>query len=232
VIAFPKGVTAEHVKATDGLGRVFQSTGRLKEAENTYREVLAIWETVLNRDPGNRHYRWNAAAASQQLGEFFQTTGRGKEAGEAYRRALKVWEDLTAQYPTVPAYPRQLAWFLACGPVLELRNPARAATLAGKATEQAANDGHNWTTLAAARYRTGNWIEAQVALEKAMNLRPWGEALDWFLLAMIRWRAGDKPDALRWYDKAVEWMVKNDAYNDELRRLKIEAAELLGLTKK
>jgi len=231
-IPFPEGVTIDRVRATNGLGRVFQSTGRLREAEDAYRWVGRMWEHLLTASPGNRHYLWNVAAASHQLGEFFQATGRGKEAGEAYRRTLKVWEDLTAQYPTVPGYARQLAWFLACGPVLELRNPARAATLAGKATELAPNDDHNWTTLAAARYRTGNWSEAQVALEKAMYLRPWGEGLDWFLLAMIRWRAGDKPDALRWYDKAVEWMAKNDAYSDELRRLKVEAAELLGLTKK
>ena len=44
---------------------------------------------------------------------------------------------------------------------------------------------------------------------------------------MVRWRLGDKDDARRWYDKAVEWTAKNDAYNDDLRRLRVEAAELL-----
>jgi tetratricopeptide (TPR) repeat protein len=116
--------------------------------------------------------------------------------------------------------------------VPELRDPARAATLAGKATQLAPNDGHNWTTLAAARYRTGNWTEAQAALEKGMTLRPWGEGLDLYLLALIRARAGDRPAAQGWYDKAVEWTAKNDVYNPELRRLQVQTAELLELTKK
>jgi tetratricopeptide (TPR) repeat protein len=188
-----------------------------------------LWEKLNTASPGFRHYQWKVAVATQQLGEFYQATSRGKEAGMEYQKALKIWEDLTAQYPTVPAYPRQLAWFLACGPVFELRDPARAATLAGKATELAPTDGYNWATLAAARYRTGNWTEAQEAVEKAMTRRPWGEGLDWFLLAMIRWRLGDKPGARQWYDKAVEWPAKNDSYNPELRRLQAEAAELMGL---
>ena len=37
----------------------------------------------------------------------------------------------------------------------------------------------------------------------------------------------DKADARTWYDKAVEWMEKNQPKNDELRRFRAEAAKLL-----
>jgi tetratricopeptide (TPR) repeat protein len=212
--------------AMEGLARVFQSTDRLQEAEDGYRAVCQLWEQQLTAAPGNRHFQWKVAFASLQLGEFYEATGRDNEAGKEYRRALKIWEDLASEYASVPAYLRQQAWFLAASPLLELRNPARAVDLAKKAVELAPNDGNNWATLAAAHYRTGNWSEAQVALEKAMNLRPWGEGLDWFLLAMTQWRLGNTKGARQWFDKAVEWMAKNDAYNDDLRRLRSEAAEL------
>ena len=38
--------------------------------------------------------------------------------------------------------------------------------------------------------------------------------------------------ARNWYDKAVAWMVKNQPQDEELRRFRVEAEELLGVTKK
>ena len=34
------------------------------------------------------------------------------------------------------------------------------------------------------------------------------------------------------YDRAVQWMDKNQPKNEELRRFRAEAAQLLGLTEK
>jgi hypothetical protein len=41
---------------------------------------------------------------------------------------------------------------------------------------------------------------------------------------------GEKDVARTWYDKAVAWMDKNKSQDeDELRRFRTEAAELLGI---
>ena len=43
---------------------------------------------------------------------------------------------------------------------------------------------------------------------------------------------GDKQTAHKWYAQAVEWMDKNQPANEELRRFRAEAAELLGVEPK
>ena len=40
-------------------------------------------------------------------------------------------------------------------------------------------------------------------------------------------QARHKEEARKWYDKAVEWMEKNRPDNEELRRFRAEAEEIL-----
>ena len=46
---------------------------------------------------------------------------------------------------------------------------------------------------------------------------------------MANWQLGEKDKARAWYDRAVQWMDKNEPKNEELRRFRTEAAELLGV---
>ena len=119
---------------------------------------------------------------------------------------------------------------MAVFPVEKIRNPNQTVELAKKAVELAPEDGSFWNTLGVAQYRAGHWNAAIEALEKSMELRKGGDASDWFFLAMAHWQLGHKDEARKWYDKAVEWMDKNQPKNDELRRFRAEAAELLGIT--
>ena len=98
--------------------------------------------------------------------------------------------------------------------------------------ELAPQVGSCWTTLGIAHYRIGRWQEAVDALQRAGELRAGGDSIDWFFLAMARWQLGDKEQAGAWYDRAVQWMEKHQPQNDELRRFRQEAEELLGITKK
>ena len=87
--------------------------------------------------------------------------------------------------------------------------PSRAVALARKAVEL---EPKNWAyrnTLGAAQYRAGDWKAAIAALEKSMELRKGGDSNDWFFLAMAHWQLGEKDKAREWYDRAVQWMDKN-----------------------
>ena len=66
-------------------------------------------------------------------------------------------------------------------------------------------------------------------MTRVKDLGSKGDSREWFLLAMAHWKLGDKAEARAWYDKAVEWMEKNQPKNEELRRFRAEASELLGV---
>src|SRR5262249_50938537 len=141
--------------------------------------------------------------------------------------------DLAAQVDRQTALQHNnLAWHLATDRDPKIRDPERAVALAKKAVELAPDVGTYWNTLGAAHYRAGDWKAAIAALNKSMELRNGGDAFDWFFLAMTHWQLGAKDEARQWYGRAVERMDKNAKDNDELRRFRREAEELLEIKKK
>jgi tetratricopeptide (TPR) repeat protein len=126
-----------------------------------------------------------------------------------------------------------LAWTLVSCPDAKLRDPNRAVELAKKAVERSPKDGMSQNTLGVAYYRAGNWRTAIQALEKSMELRNGGDSFDWFFLAMAHWQLGEKDEAKKWYDRAVQWLANNKQtnkrYDQELHRFQKEAAEVLDL---
>jgi tetratricopeptide (TPR) repeat protein len=90
----------------------------------------------------------------------------------------------------------------------------------------------DWYILGVVHYRAGHWKDAVAALEQSMALGRKGPIDRWFFLAMAHWRLGEKEKARAWYDQAVRWMDKNQPNNEELRRLRAEAANLLGSKEK
>ena len=72
-----------------------------------------------------------------------------------------------------------------------------------------------------------------------MEFRKGGDSFDWFFLAMAHWQLGGKDKARKWYEKGIKWMEKNQKqleqnkqWDEELRRFRAEAEELLGVKKK
>ena len=90
-----------------------------------------------------------------------------------------------------------------------------------KAVEAQPKTAAYWKTLGWAQYRAGNWHAAVTALEKVKELGSAGDSLEWFPLAMAHWRLGNKPAARKYYDQAVQWMEKDARKNDQLRRDKV-----------
>jgi serine/threonine protein kinase/WD40 repeat protein len=111
------------------------------------------------------------------------------------------------------------------------RNPQRALTLARRAVELFPNQAASLNTLGVAQYRVGHFADAVATLQKSQAL---GNRIadDLFFLAMAHWRLGDNPQARTCFQKAVEWMEKNQPADYELLRFRAEAAALLGLDKK
>jgi eukaryotic-like serine/threonine-protein kinase len=127
------------------------------------------------------------------------------------------------------------AWPLATNPEATLRDPARAVELAQKAVDLCPKQAMYWNTLGVAHYSAGHWKDAIEALTKSMELQKGKlESFDTFFLAMAHWRLGEKEKARQWYDRAVQWLEKNKQalqkpHQEELRRFRAEAAELLGI---
>jgi tetratricopeptide (TPR) repeat protein len=85
-------------------------------------------------------------------------------------------------------------------------------------------------TLGVAHYRLGDWKQAIANLEKAEELAP-DRYLAWndLFLCMAHWQSGDKEQARELYERAIQWMEKNQSNNEELRGFRVEAEELLGI---
>ena len=70
-----------------------------------------------------------------------------------------------------------------------------------------------------------NWGEQEKPTDRKCRFPP-------LLMGIAHWKLGEKEKARQWYDRAAEWMDKNQAKLEVLRRFRAEAAELLGLNEK
>jgi tetratricopeptide (TPR) repeat protein len=188
------------------------------------------------RPPGSDHL---TEALQHQL------SGRVPEAIRAYRQGLEElrsrWkrEQASARSQASPPMPytlvriaegsNNLAWLLATGPDITLRDPVAAVELAEEAVKLVPQEGNYWNTLGAARFRVRDWDGARAAFEKSMALRGGGDGFDWFFLAMIEAKLGQKEQARKWFDDAVTWTSKSRPGDVELKRFRAEAAAALGL---
>jgi tetratricopeptide (TPR) repeat protein len=147
-----------------------------------------------------------------------------------YNKALADYSKATELDPKYSNSWDQLAWLFATCPDPRFRDSGTALRFAQKAVELAPTVGNHWNTLGAAHYRAGEWKAAVEALSKSDELLK-GQKLGFraFFLAMAHWQLGEKDKARQWYEKAVQWMEKNLPKNEELRRFRAEAAELLGI---
>ncbi len=148
-----------------------------------------------------------------------------------YRDALADDQRLLERFPANAEVHNHLAWLLATCPDAKLRDATRAMQLAREALRLGEQVGMVWNTLGVAQYRAGESKAAIKSLEKSITLRDGGDAFDWFFLAMAHERLGHKDQARTWYGQAAAWMDEKQPKNDELRRFRTEAAELLGIQK-
>jgi superkiller protein 3 len=197
--------------AHNSVGVALFKQGKLEQAIAAYRRAIA-----LNPYMGAGHYN---------LFIVFLKQGKVKEAIAALGKVVEL-------EPNHALGHNQLAWLLANHFEAKFRNPKRAVELAKKAVALDPKVGDYWSTLGSAHYRTGNWKEAIVALQKSMELHRGGDSFECFFLAMAQWQLGNLTESRAWYRRAVEWTDKHQPNNEELRRLRAEAADLFQRNEK
>jgi uncharacterized protein HemY len=122
-----------------------------------------------------------------------------------------------------------LAWLRATAPDREVRDSAQAVTLARQCTHLAPDYRNCWNTLGVALYRSGKWRDSLKALAMSMELPGGGDAYDLFFAAMAYWQLGEKGKARQGYSEATAWMDEHKPEDEELKRFRAEAEEVLGI---
>jgi tetratricopeptide (TPR) repeat protein len=165
------------------------------------------------------------AVAHGNLGLALASQGQVADAIASLNRALQL-------QPNLPSANVNLAVLLANGPDAKLRNVTRALDHARKA----AADRQNLWALGVVYYRAGMFSAAVQTLEEWLKLRKTSYRVRFFL-AMAHEKLGHKEEAERYYDDACREVDRDaaslrrkqdNAYREELHRLRDEAAQLLG----
>ncbi len=200
------------------LSQEWLATGKAQEAEKSRQKVILLFEslpTQLASNPDMLPYVYSFSAVA------LMKAGQTDQAKELCRKLL---DQVT---PTSGEAHNKLAWFLATAEIPAHQDPALAIELAKKAVESNPQSNTYHKTLGVACYRAGDWKQAIAELEKAIGKGANGH--DYFFLAMAHWKLGDKDAARKRYDQAVVWMDQNQPKDEELRRFRAEAAEVLAV---
>jgi tetratricopeptide (TPR) repeat protein len=202
------------------LANLLDDPSRRNEAEGFRRQAIGHYERLnadFSQDPSHRR---SLVRSYLQLVGLLWYLGGQTEAAEPYRKAL-------ALAPEDPEVNNHRAWFLATCAEPRLRDAPLAVQLATKAVTAKPKSPVYTTTLGVAQFRNGDARAAVATLEKAMSLQARGDDTGWFFLAMAHWRLGDRDEARKWFDRAVESMDRNKPHNGEMRRFRAEAETML-----
>jgi serine/threonine protein kinase len=211
-----------------GLDAVLKNRSGSLDQERVYREVLELSEKLAAQSPTLVGHRFHAAYWHNALGGLLKATGRTPEAANAYRQATVHYRAAIELNPNHVPSLKDLAWILSTAPDSQLRNPREAVLLAERAMRLMPTSSSTRSILGVARYRAGDYRAAIAGLRNWDESGHGGEpSLHAFLLAMAHRQLGERDEARRWYEKAVESM-KTRPNDDELLRFRSEAAALLG----
>jgi tetratricopeptide (TPR) repeat protein len=202
--------------------------------QGDHRQAARTAADLVRAFPGRWQEAHDAAAVLEDCVRLAEKDGRlsaeeRKAKGREYMAQIQtLLREAGRQGADNPAAQKGRAWFLAFCTLPEVGDPQRAVTLAKQALERSVEDGSSWTTLGVALYRTGQWQKAVTALEIARKYGPEREGLNGFFLAMAHGRLGAKDEAARCYERAAAWMDNHQPDSRSLRRVRAEAAAVLG----
>jgi serine/threonine protein kinase len=212
------------------LAHVLARTGDLRGAQGTLDRAIRIHEKLVYDFPRMPEFRESLFSEYRDRGDLWWKASQSQLAEQAYQQALAVGENMILAFPSAAGLHQKLGRFLITCPHPRFRDAHRGIELAKSSVTRAPKSARHRNALGEAHYRARDYPAALAALKESIQLKNGGDSSDWFLLAMAHWRLGRKEEAHGWYDKAVDWMDKNQPGNDELCRFRAEAAEVLGIT--
>jgi serine/threonine protein kinase/Flp pilus assembly protein TadD len=208
--------------------------GEAEAAAQLHRQATSGCGRLVAEYPDVPNYRAELVRSNFALALALAVAERWSEAEASYLDALAAYRPTInvvgirdGSAPLVASIHNSLAWLLATRPDEESRDIERAVDSARKAVALDPWRGDDWNTLGVALYRAGNWQEALEALRKSTSIRSGGDSFDWYFLAMVHWRLGDRDEARRQFARAVDWMNKHGPNDKELQRFRAEAEQLL-----
>ncbi len=210
---------------SEALGRM----RRFDEAKGLLRRAIELRRKIAVGyfDPGDRPV-WGGDLY-EALGLLSLETAHEREAVDAFRLAREHYERAVTDHPDVGWLLVDYARFLTTCPAIQFRDTDRALALARQALRSVPYLSEGWRVLGVAECRAGHWTAAVEALEKWATFDTYEDAEAGFSCAIAHGRLGHAQDARRWYDRAIGWMDQQRSRDDDLRRLRSEAAKLLGL---
>jgi serine/threonine protein kinase/tetratricopeptide (TPR) repeat protein len=242
IVAYRRAVD---ISPTFTIGHTF--LGAALEANKQMDDAIAVYRAAIGVNPQNAgfHNRLGtvllknkqleqAIAAHRKAVEysssnasFHHDLAATLSANSEFHHAIVVYRKAIELDPKNPARYNALAWLLATCPDTKAREPKEAVNLAKIAVDLAPKVAGFVNTLGVAYYRAGDWKSAHTTLDRSVELSEGGKCEDWFFLAMTQWRLGQEAAARQWYERAAEWMDKNQSNNDELLRFRAEATSIL-----
>jgi serine/threonine protein kinase/tetratricopeptide (TPR) repeat protein len=229
----------------DGRGECYRALKQWDKAIDDYTKAIDLDSKIPEYWSNRGSVYWDIRQFDEAISNFskaielnpkahwaFRNRGTAYKGKRQWRNVIADWSKAVELEPDNVGYRNDLAWLLATCIDVECRDPGRAVELAAKAVELKPKDGNLYNTLGVACYRAGDWNGAIEALEKSMKLQG-DNAFDRFFLAMAHWRLTKKDEALKCYERAVEWLEKNrptlsNQFEEELSRIRAEAKELLN----
>jgi serine/threonine protein kinase/tetratricopeptide (TPR) repeat protein len=205
-------------------------------ANDFYHSALGLLPPLAEKYPGSPEFRQMLANVHIALGKLAPTVGKSEAAADHFRAALDLLNRLGADLPDGspgPGLPgtneNDLAWFLVNCPDPSFRDPKRAVELARKSVNRAPLQADCWNTLGGAYFRAGDAAQAVGALQRAIDLRQGGDAMDWLLMAASRWSLGQATAARDAQSRATSWLEKNPrGRTEEVVRLQKEVEEIMS----
>jgi serine/threonine protein kinase/Tfp pilus assembly protein PilF len=194
--------------------------------EDLHRAAELYAELVAELPDELEHAR-RLGAVHYTLGTWYFSFGRHPKARTAFNAAIEAWR-AALRAERDGRLHNNLALLLADCPEEELRDPAEAVVLARRALDLAPRERAFWNTLGIACYRAGDTRGATDALNRSCALSNGGDPNDFLFLAMLAWRAGDRPRARQLWVQSLEWMKRGTGLSQEMFRARLEAARMLG----
>lgn len=223
---------------TLNLGNQAQYSGRLEEAQSLFEETLQLDERMLKAQPGRPPSLMRQGTVHYNLGNLLRQSGRYEKVADAYQQSIESQKRLAAAIGLHPLLSQvvsaqagglnNLARHLADCPDPSFRDPQAGLDAINQALRLAPEKGEWVNTKAICHYRLGDWKASLADLEKSMQLRDGGDAIDWYFVAMVHHQLGDSQEASQWLARAITWQDEHDAENATLLRYH-EEAKTLGI---